>query len=207
MPNNTQDGYANAFLGNFNNYSEGGRVVGDFWYSDVEAFVQDNWRVSRRVTLDLGIRFNHVLPTVNLNNNNAAWVRSSYNAAQAMRIYLSGLHGFHGRQGLPHGEPGSGRSENRSHHVLRARKAPSCRLRWAVIPRTPSATPGMEIADGNNPKLPLKMYTHAAIIPAVRFGVAWDVFGNGKTAIRTGFGQFANLTDSHFAQLPPAIRR
>jgi hypothetical protein len=25
MPSNTQDGYANAFLGNFNNYSEGGR--------------------------------------------------------------------------------------------------------------------------------------------------------------------------------------
>ena len=48
MPNNTQDGYANAFLGNFNSYTEGGRIVGNYWYTDVEAFVQDNWRVSRR---------------------------------------------------------------------------------------------------------------------------------------------------------------
>ena len=27
MPNNTQDGYANAFLGDFNSYTEGGRIV------------------------------------------------------------------------------------------------------------------------------------------------------------------------------------
>src|SRR5262249_10031280 len=53
MPNNTQDGYANAFLGNFNSYTEGGRIVGNYWYTDIEAFVQDNWRVSRRVTLDV----------------------------------------------------------------------------------------------------------------------------------------------------------
>src|SRR5215831_19284418 len=57
MPNNTQDGYANAFLGNFNSYTEGGRIVGNYWYTDVEAFIQDNWRVSRRVTIDVGVRF------------------------------------------------------------------------------------------------------------------------------------------------------
>ncbi len=90
MPNNTQDGYANAFLGQFNSYTEGGRIVGDYWYTDIEAFVQDNWRVSRRVTLDLGIRFYHQLPTQNLDHNTTDWIRSSYNPAQAMRLYYPG---------------------------------------------------------------------------------------------------------------------
>ena len=90
MPNNTQDGYANAFLGNFNSYTEGGRIVGNYWYTDIEAFIQDNWRVSRRVTLDLGVRFYHQLPTENLDYNTTDWVRSSYNPAQAMRLYYPG---------------------------------------------------------------------------------------------------------------------
>jgi hypothetical protein len=68
MPNNTQDGYANAFLGDFTSYTEG-RIVGNYWYTDIEAFIQDNWRVSRRVTLDLGIRFYHQQPTESLDYN------------------------------------------------------------------------------------------------------------------------------------------
>src|ERR1035438_1774138 len=31
--------------------------IGNWWFTQVEAFVQDNWRVSRRLTLDLGVRF------------------------------------------------------------------------------------------------------------------------------------------------------
>ena len=77
-------------LGNFNSYTEGGRIVGNYWYTDVEAFIQDNWRVSRRVTLDLGVRFYHQVPTKNYDYNTTDWVRSSYNPAQAMRLYYPG---------------------------------------------------------------------------------------------------------------------
>jgi hypothetical protein len=200
MPNNTQDGYANAFLGNFNNYSEGGRSIGDFWYSEVEFFLQDNFRVSRRVTLDLGLRFSHVVPTENRNGNNAAWVRASYNPAQAERIYLPGCTVSTAARACP--------TANQVAVDPLTGKTTFFSLQGTLVPAaaggytgTPSPTPGMEIADGKNPKLPLQMYTHAPLIPAVRLGIAWDVFGNGKTAIRAGFGQFANLTDSHFAQL------
>jgi hypothetical protein len=200
MPNNTQDGFANAFLGNFNTYSEGGRSVGDFWYSEVEFFLQDNWRVSRRVTLDLGVRFSHVLPTANLNKNNAAWLRTSYDPAKAERIYLPGCTVSTAARACPTAnqvavDPVTGYT---TFFALQGTLVP---VSVGGYSATPSPTPGMEVATGSNPNLPLDMYTHSALIPALRFGLAWDVFGNGRTAIRTGFGQFENLTDSHFAQL------
>jgi hypothetical protein len=58
----------------------------------------------------------------------------------------------------------------------------------------------MERATGDNPKLPLTLWNVQSVLPAVRFGIAWDVFGDGKTAIRTGFGQFYNLGSTQIAQ-------
>ena len=42
------------------------------------------------MTLDFGVRFYHQLPTENLDYNTTDWVRSSYNPAQAMRLYYPG---------------------------------------------------------------------------------------------------------------------
>jgi len=158
------------------------------------------WRVSRRVTLDLGMRFSHVLPTENLNGNNAAWLRSSYSAAQAERIYLPGCTVSTATKACPTAnqvavDPLTGKT---TFFSLQGTLVPAAAGGYST---TPSPTPGMEVATGSNPNLPLAMYTHNFLIPAIRLGTAWDVFGNGKTAIRLGFGEFANLTDSHFAQL------
>ena len=112
--------------------------VGNYWYSEIEAFVQDNWRVSRRVTLDFGMRFSHVVPTENLNDNSAAWLGSLIlQPRPGERIYLSGLHSFHRRQGLPHGQPGRRRSQDRVYHISSLCRARWCRLPWAVTPQRP----------------------------------------------------------------------
>ena len=89
MAEDTQDGFANAWLGNMNNYSEGQRVNGKFYYTNVEAFVQDNWRVSRRLTLDLGIRLAHMTPFVDTTpGQTAQYVPSAYSGVTPERIYF-----------------------------------------------------------------------------------------------------------------------
>jgi hypothetical protein len=199
MPNNTQDGYANAFLGNFNSYNEGGRVVGNYWYTDIEAFIQDNWRVSRRVTVDVGVRFYHQIPTENLDYNTTEFVPSSYNPAQALRLYYPGCTVSTATKACPTAnqiaiDPKTGYT---TFFALAGTFVPPSVGGYTA---TPTAAPGMERATANNPNLPLSLFTVPSVLPAFRFGLAWDVFGNGKTAIRTGFGQFYNLSSTQNAQ-------
>ena len=55
-PFDTGNGYANALLGVFQNYAEyDKRTLQDRHYKVIEFYIQDNWRVSRRLTVDFEV--------------------------------------------------------------------------------------------------------------------------------------------------------
>src|SRR5215469_10031130 len=62
-PLDTNNPYATALIGNYDTYGEAtGRPQGNWKFLNLEWFVNDTWRVSRRFSLDYGVRFYHDLP-------------------------------------------------------------------------------------------------------------------------------------------------
>jgi len=85
----SQDGYANALLGYFASYSEQNLRLAnivDYWNS--EWYVQDSWRASRRLTIDLGVRFYHQTPQVDENGTWAIFDPTKFTTANIPRLYV-----------------------------------------------------------------------------------------------------------------------
>ena len=94
MQMDTGSGLANLMLGNFQSYTQNNAAIYPYFrFLAYEAYAQDSWKVSKRVTLEYGIRFEHMVPTFTYTRGGTpggegTWKLysvdlSKYNAAQA----------------------------------------------------------------------------------------------------------------------------
>ena len=92
--NNTLDsgyGYANAALGVFNSYSQASKYIeGSMLYNQLEFYVQDNWKVNNRLTLDYGMRFVHQQPQYDQFDQESNFFPNKFTAANAQVLYVAG---------------------------------------------------------------------------------------------------------------------
>ncbi len=189
-PLNTGNGFANALLGSFTTYSETTRrTVFNVLYYNFEFYVQDNWRVSRKLTLDFGVRFYHQTPQVDTNLTFGLFDPSSYSKANVPRMYVPGFDASRRRVAV---DPSSGAT------------APAAVI-GLFVPNTGNPANGMKVPGQDG--VPLETYSQRALVPAPRFGFAYDLFGNGRTALRGGFGVFFNRLDGNrvynMSAIPP----
>jgi hypothetical protein len=80
--NTTGDPFADALLGNFNNLGQSSAItVGQFRFNDVESYFQDTWKVTRRLSLVLGLRYIYTTPTYAQGNNMTNFNPFAFNPA------------------------------------------------------------------------------------------------------------------------------
>ena len=92
--NNTLDtgfGYANAALGIFTNYTQMSRFIeGSLIYNQTEFYIQDNWKVSNRLTLDYGLRFVNQQPQHDQFQQMSNFFPDKWKASAAPVLYVAG---------------------------------------------------------------------------------------------------------------------
>ena len=91
-PNTTNNALADALLGNFRTYNEASAdPVGFFRFTSYQAFASDTWRVRPNLSLEVGLRWEYVLPTYAQGNNLVNFDPNLYNPSQAVTVLPNGL--------------------------------------------------------------------------------------------------------------------
>ncbi|WP_035359699.1 TonB-dependent receptor [Edaphobacter aggregans] len=89
--NTTCYSLADAFLGNFQSYSEASAdPMGHFRFNQIEGFAQDSWKATRRLSLEIGLRYQWIQPFYLQGNNASNFDKSVYNAANAVTVTTGG---------------------------------------------------------------------------------------------------------------------
>lgn len=163
--NFTGNDFADFLLGTGSGYNELAVQDHGYWNNiSWAAYVQDNWRVTNRLTLNLGLRWDGAPHTYEANNRMGNFYPNLYNPADAAQ-FVAGSNG----NNIAPTSPGLGTSPN---PILQGYQF---YLNGIGIP---GKTPGVPKGLVNN--------NWAAFGP--RLGFAYDLTGAGKTVLRGGFG-------------------
>ncbi len=171
---NGNDPFANFLLGQADSYTQPSKdTVPHLNYTNFEAYVQDDWKITRRLTLNLGVRYSYFPSPSDSNNTLVNFDPARYSAASAPTIVTT--------PNTPNGNFAAGNAATYANGLIFPTGA-TCASAQAIAPLATCSPYGSGVNPNSNNNW------------GPRIGIAWDPYGNGRLAIRGGYGIFYDRT-------------
>jgi hypothetical protein len=172
-PTNGNPAFANFLLGQADQYTQPSKdTIPHLNYVNLEFYVQDDWKITPRLTLNAGVRWSYFPSPTDSNNTLNNFNPQLFNPANAAIIDpISGnMTGF-----TASGAPTSAATYTNG-LIFPSGKA--CTSAQAIASQVACSPFGSRVNPNSNNNW------------GPRLGLAYDPYGNGKMAIRAGFGIF-----------------
>jgi hypothetical protein len=185
-------GFANAATGVFTQYLQQSKLIeGSMIYNNTEFYLQDNWKVNNRLTLDYGVRFTRQQPQYDQFLQMSNFFPDQWSLGAAPVLYISGCNNG--------ATVCSGNARNavdpRTGQILTAPGAANTAAAiGTVVPNSGNLTNGI-IQAGNG--IADTSYVWPKLAAAPRFGMAYDLTGNQTFILRAGGGLFYDRPDGN----------
>jgi hypothetical protein len=87
-PLDTGFGFANAAVGVFTSFNQASQyATGKYRYTNLEFYLQDTWKATRRLTLDYGMRFYWIQPQFDASLQTATFLPERFDASKSVRLF------------------------------------------------------------------------------------------------------------------------
>ncbi|HEY7497453.1 MAG TPA: carboxypeptidase-like regulatory domain-containing protein [Vicinamibacterales bacterium] len=179
-PFDTSFGFSNAAIGAFSSFQQAQRYIEtNSVYRNVDFYVQDNWKVNNRLTLDYGMRFVHQGAQYDKLGQASNFLPDRWSVSSAPAIYTAACLTT---------SPCTGNNRVAVNPLTGRNLGPGSSVAiGTLVPGSGNLLNGLFLPGGEIPKA---TYEAPMLSLGPRFGAAYDLTGRQKLIVRGGAGLF-----------------